>query len=89
MAKSCEQGNIDVVEDCLQTHGQQDTDKAFKSALKCHDNISEVIQKLKLLRKYGYSWNENVCAMAAANDHMRILQWLKHMGCPWDAKTCE
>ncbi|GFH49922.1 hypothetical protein CTEN210_06398 [Chaetoceros tenuissimus] len=85
-----EQGNIDVVEDCLQTHGQHDTDEAFESALQCRDNkISEVIQKLKLLRKYGYSWNENVCATAAANDHMRILQWLKHMGCPWDAKTCE
>ena len=49
---------------------------------------SQVIEKLKLLRKYGYVWNEKLCAGAAKHIRQRVLQWLKYHGCPWDVETC-
>ncbi|GFH47597.1 hypothetical protein CTEN210_04072 [Chaetoceros tenuissimus] len=48
----------------------------------------QVIEKLKLLRKYGYVWNEKLCAGAAQHSRLRVLQWLKYHGCPWDVETC-
>lgn len=36
-----------------------------------------IIEKLKLLRKYGYKLNENTSAEAAKKGRLRVLQWLQ------------
>src|SRR5207302_593118 len=28
------------------------------------------------------------CAWAASNGNLKMLQWLREKGCPWDASTC-
>ncbi|GFH47638.1 hypothetical protein CTEN210_04113 [Chaetoceros tenuissimus] len=51
-------------------------------------NVPCVIEKLKLLREYGYQWNTNTSAEAANHNKLRVLQWLRHAGCSMDADTC-
>ncbi|GFH55039.1 hypothetical protein CTEN210_11515 [Chaetoceros tenuissimus] len=47
-----------------------------------------VIAKLKLLHSFGLELTTQVCALAARKGRLRVLQWLKYMGCPWDVETC-
>ncbi|GFH47633.1 hypothetical protein CTEN210_04108 [Chaetoceros tenuissimus] len=49
---------------------------------------SLIIEKLKLLRKYGYEWNVDTSTEAVKHHRFLVLRWLKFMGCPMDADTC-
>ena len=33
-------------------------------------------------------WTSNLCCLTAKAGHLKMLQWLKDEGCPWDFKTC-
>lgn len=84
-------GSISSIEKCLQSHDYLIVvEKAYNEALWGfpRNNNSLIIEKLQLLRKYGYEWTANLCAQAARRGNLRILQWLRHNGCSWNAKTC-
>ena len=33
-------------------------------------------------------WDEMICACAAQNGHLELLQWVRAHQCPWDEMTC-
>ena len=35
----------------------------------------------------GCPWN-NSCGFAAKGGQLKVLQWLRAKGCPWDAEAC-
>ncbi len=99
-----EEGNVSVIEEVLQdevlhgsviihTAGIVEMAPAVVGAIdkrifQEESNDHHIIDKLKLLHKYGYKWNENTCAEAAAQGRLRVLQFLQYLGCPMDTKTC-
>jgi hypothetical protein len=46
-------------------------------------------QCLKYAHENGYTWDENTCAMAAANGKIECLKYAHENGCPWDRNTCD
>ncbi len=41
------------------------------------------INVLKMAIKSGCFWNENICCVAAKNEHPEIIKWAIENGCPW------
>ncbi|GFH47596.1 hypothetical protein CTEN210_04071 [Chaetoceros tenuissimus] len=102
-ASCVEEGNVSVIEEVLQDevlHGSMSVQttgvvemapavvRAIDNRIFQSTNDHCIIEKLKLLRKYGYKWNENTSAEAAKRGQLRVLQWLQYLGCPMDTKTC-
>jgi hypothetical protein len=40
------------------------------------------------LHSIGCAWDPLVCAAAAHNSHLSVLQYLHEHGCPFDVQTC-
>jgi F-box domain len=36
---------------------------------------------------HGCAWDARICARAARHGHWGVLEWLRSLGCPWDAST--
>ena len=99
-----QRGDVDIIEEVLhdeQLHGSilfvqtEGTVKMNPEVIESIDRLiflrssdSLVIEKLKLLRKYGYEWNAQTSAHAAKKHQLLVLQWLHHMKCPMDEDTC-
>ena len=47
-----------------------------------------IIEKLKLLRKYGYQWDAETSVQAVLHGRLRVLQWLRFIECPMDRDLC-
>lgn len=47
------------------------------------------MEVLEWLRANGAPFEEEACALAAANAPLALLKWLRANGAPWDATTCE
>ena len=45
-------------------------------------------QILKLLQKNGHEFTEDVCAAAASHGDIKVLRWLRYIGCHWDVRVC-
>lgn len=43
---------------------------------------------LKWCVSKGCRLNEAVCANAALNGNLEILQWARSQGCEWDTRVC-
>ena len=44
---------------------------------------------LRLLQKNGHEFTEDDCAAAAGlHGDIKVLRWLRYIGCPWDERTC-
>ncbi|GFH47632.1 hypothetical protein CTEN210_04107 [Chaetoceros tenuissimus] len=59
----------------------------------CHQAIFHkandgIVEKLKLLLNYGYEWDDQTFTQAAKRGRLRVMQWLRYMGCPIYADTC-
>jgi hypothetical protein len=52
------------------------------------DSTAGLVEKLRLLQKYGHEWNASITAIAADSGNLQVLKWLHFRGCPWDARTC-
>ncbi|GFH47639.1 hypothetical protein CTEN210_04114 [Chaetoceros tenuissimus] len=63
---------------------------AFFRAALSNDSSSDslIIQKLKLLREYGYEWDAKTTEQAAEHGRLLVLQWLRHLKCPMDESSC-
>jgi hypothetical protein len=42
---------------------------------------------LAVLRLHGVPWDQLLCSLAAANDKLALLKWLKRSGCPWSIEV--
>ncbi|GFH47594.1 hypothetical protein CTEN210_04069 [Chaetoceros tenuissimus] len=89
-----ERGSVTTIEEVLQfflqhessmfiqTTGTLQMDPALVEAIDKRifqsSNDYHIIEKLKLLCKYGYKWNENIIAEAAEQGRLRVLQWLQY-----------
>lgn len=58
--------------------------RAFFLAFFGRANEDYIIEKLKLLRRYGYEWNAETIFQARQEGQYRVVQWLEYMGCPTD-----
>ncbi|GFH47646.1 hypothetical protein CTEN210_04121 [Chaetoceros tenuissimus] len=82
-------GNISIIEEFLQDEPRHDTNRIFEEALRNESlNDSQIIEKLKLLHKYGYEWNANTTQEAAKQGRLSVLQWLRYIGCELDVESC-
>ncbi|GFH47599.1 hypothetical protein CTEN210_04074 [Chaetoceros tenuissimus] len=95
--------NISVIEHCLenqdknrkffQIRGRNEDSDDITSICKSiftlgYDSTAGLVEKLRLLQKYGHEWNASVTAIAADSGNLQVLKWLHFRGCPWDARTC-
>ncbi|GFH47643.1 hypothetical protein CTEN210_04118 [Chaetoceros tenuissimus] len=82
-------GSVCIIEEFLQNEPRHNTNIIFQEALRNESlNDSQVIEKLKLLRKYGYEWNTNTTLEAARQGRLQVLQWLRFVGCALDVESC-
>ncbi len=74
-------GHSKVLEWCRSNDFPWDMMECMKIAMK-----NGHVSILKMIRP----WPEDVpvCAVAALSGNLRILQWLRKEGCPWDERTC-
>ena len=45
------------------------------------------IDCLTQIHEVGFSWDEEVCEVAAGNGHLKCLVYAHENGCPWDEDT--
>ena len=90
-----QEGHVSAIEEALQDEPHYDVNdlfhvrKIFRAALINRSlNVSCIIEKLKLLRRYGYEWNAQTSAMAAELGKLQVLEWIRYMGYPMDENTC-
>ncbi|GFH47641.1 hypothetical protein CTEN210_04116 [Chaetoceros tenuissimus] len=82
-------GNPYVIKEFLQDEPRQNTDSLFKAALSNGSSTSsQIIEKLKLLREYGYRWTANTTLEAAKQGRLQVLQWLRYVGCAFNVDSC-
>ncbi|GFH47645.1 hypothetical protein CTEN210_04120 [Chaetoceros tenuissimus] len=83
-------GNISIIEEFLQDEPRHDTNRIFQEALsnESSNDDSKVIDKLKLLHRYGYRWDANTTLEAAKQGRLQVLQWLRYIGCDLDVDSC-
>ena len=89
-------GQPSLIEDMLRDEEYDFSDAAFReetfiTALNTDtalSNASLIIEKLKLLNKYGCHWNASTSRDAAIYGKLRMLQWLRYKGCSLDKDTC-
>ncbi|GFH47630.1 hypothetical protein CTEN210_04105 [Chaetoceros tenuissimus] len=94
-----QRGNVAIIEEVLQDeehHGLLFVQTEGK--VKMHPEVVEsidrsifrranedyIIEKLKLLSRYGYEWNAETIFQARRGGQYRVVQWLEYMGCPMD-----
>jgi hypothetical protein len=46
------------------------------------------IDILYFFKELGYSWNSQMCSVAACEGKLEMLKFLKKQLCPWDEETC-
>jgi hypothetical protein len=46
------------------------------------------LECLKILRKNGCPWSEDLCYIAAGNGQLACLKWAHENGCSWNRFTC-
>ncbi|GFH55041.1 hypothetical protein CTEN210_11517 [Chaetoceros tenuissimus] len=85
-------GHPSVIEEVLRDEEYDFSDASFREetfiAAFETDNVSLVIEKLKLLNKYGCQWSASTSRDAAMYGKLRVLQWLRYKGCSLDKDTC-
>jgi hypothetical protein len=74
-----------VLEWVLQRVGKSSGENGC-SLCACAANFGS-IENLKLLRQYGFEWDENTFTNAAALGDLDIVKWLKENNCPWSEET--
>ncbi|GFH48894.1 hypothetical protein CTEN210_05370 [Chaetoceros tenuissimus] len=83
-----QEGHVSAIEEALQDEPHHDVNdrvhvnKIFGAALRTKSShVSCIIEKLKLLRRYGYEWNVETSSMASKLGKLQVLQWLHYKGC--------
>ncbi|GFH53374.1 hypothetical protein CTEN210_09850 [Chaetoceros tenuissimus] len=62
-----------------------DDDSLYACAVRCDDPL----KVLKILKEHNFtSWTVDTSAVAAEENNIRVLQWLRHNGCAWDEWVC-
>jgi hypothetical protein len=46
------------------------------------------LDELKRLRVEGLEWSPDICRAAASHGHLKLLQWARNNGCPWNRQEC-
>ncbi|GFH47592.1 hypothetical protein CTEN210_04067 [Chaetoceros tenuissimus] len=85
-----QEGNISIIEEFLRDEPQHNVNDVFEAALANKTSSDAfMMEKFKLLHKYGYKWNARTMSEAAKQGRLRVMQWLRKMGCPMNAfDTC-
>lgn len=73
---------------CYLPRGEQEDDCDHHTDLVYYATKCEQKGLLLLLRELGCPWNSTMCAAAAADGKLNLLQWLVDNGCEWNEKTC-
>jgi hypothetical protein len=84
-------GSTTVIEHFLRSENQLlSLDGIFKAIFCDSFSISDesIIAKFKVLRSFGLELSAQACALSALHGRLRVLQWLKYVGCAWDVETC-
>lgn len=62
--------------------------KRFKSKVIRTGAIGGYLELIKWAKGFpSCEWNAEVCALAAGQGHLELLEWLRSRGCPWDSRT--
>lgn len=81
--ESCD---LSTVQYCIDNNcAVNDDDRLYACAVRCEDPI----EMLRILKEHNYkSWTAVTCAVAAQENKIRVLHWLRQNGCPWNEHVC-
>ena len=83
-------GNLHILQWLIKNKCFWDSNTVMAAAVAGHLHILEWFYLAYFnpeTKQYRFLWTETTCAKVASHGQLRVLQWLRKKGCPWDERT--